>query len=534
MLLTTDGVVLGTTALSDLQPQEVLLEIARDLTSALGAEDRYARLLSAVCRVVPCDAACLLRLSGEVLSPLSARGLEPRALGLQYSRREHPRLDVILSSPAPVRFPPDSALEDPFDGLVAGHPHALEHVHDCLGVALKEGGEVVGALTFDAFAPGAFDGLRPEFLEMLAALAGAALRTSALLDALEQRAQHRERVALELQRGIEVASGGSLLGNSSALKALLRDIAMVANSGLTALITGETGVGKELVARQVHASSRRASEPLIYVNCAALPESIAESELFGHVAGAFTGAVRDRSGKFEVASGGTLFLDEIGELPPTIQPKLLRALQQGEVQRVGSDKVHRVDVRVIAATNRDLPAEVEKGRFRADLYHRLAAFPLRVPALRERREDISVLAQHFADVARRRLGKGPMRFSSTALAQLAAAAWPGNVRELENVVSRAALRASFGKEASEIITIQPAHLDLDLETRGSQAPARPELEVATPLRERVLAFQRRAVLEALERHGGWADAARELGMDRSNLFNLAKRLGIARARASGN
>jgi anaerobic nitric oxide reductase transcription regulator len=519
--------------LSKSQPHEVLLEIARDLTAALGAEDRYARLLNAVCRVVPCDAACLLRLDDEVLSPLSARGLEPRALGLQYSRKEHPRLDVILSSKAPVRFPPDSPLEDPFDGLVAGDPHALEHVHDCLGLALKEGGEVVGALTFDAFAPGAFDALAPEFLEMLAALAGAALRTSSLLDALEQRAEHRERVAVELQRGIEVASGGSLIGNSAALKALLRDIAMVANSGLATLIVGETGVGKELVARQVHASSKRASEPLIYVNCAALPESIAESELFGHVAGAFTGAVRDRSGKFEVANGGTLFLDEIGELPPTIQPKLLRALQQGEVQRVGSDRVHRVDVRVIAATNRDLAAEAEQGRFRADLFHRLAAFPLRVPPLRERREDIPLLAQHFADVARRRLGKGPMRLSASALEQLAAAEWPGNVRELENVVSRAALRASFGKDVRELVTIRPEHLDLVLDVRGSRPPASAAPEGGASLRERVLAFQRRAVLEALERHGGgWADAARELGMDRSNLFNLAKRLGVPRSRGT--
>ncbi len=465
-----------------------------------------------MCRVVPCDAACLLRLDDEVLAPLSARGLEPRALGREYSRREHPRLDVILSSPGPVRFPPDSPLADPFDGLVAGDPHALEQVHDCLGLALKEGGEVVGALTFDAFAPGAFDDLGQEFWRMLAALAGAALRTSALLDALEQRAEHRERVAIELQRGIEVASGGSLIGNSSALKALLRDIAMVANSELATLITGETGVGKELVARQVHASSKRASAPLIYVNCAALPESVAESELFGHVSGAFTGAVRDRSGKFEVANGGTLFLDEIGELPPTIQPKLLRVLQQGEVQRVGSDKVHRVDVRVIAATNRDLPSEVEKGRFRADLYHRLAAFPLRVPPLRERRDDVPLLAQHFADVARRRLGKGPMRLSASAIEELAAADWPGNVRELENVVSRAALRASFGKDARDLVTIRPEHLDLGREVRGSRPPPNSDAPGAAPLWERVLAFQRRAVLEAGGGGGGGgARASRRLG-----------------------
>ena len=178
------------------------------------------------------------------------------------------------------------------------------------------------------------------------------------------------------------------------------------------------------------------------MNCAALPESIAESELFGHVPGAFTGAARDRAGKFEVADGGTLFLDEVGELPLTLQPKLLRALQSGEIQRVGSDRVHRVDVRVVAATNRDLAREVERGRFRADLYHRLAVFPLRVPPLRERREDIPLLAAHFADAARRRLGLGPVRLSDAVRARLVAADWPGNVRELENVVSRAVLRAA--------------------------------------------------------------------------------------------
>jgi anaerobic nitric oxide reductase transcription regulator len=201
-----------------------------------------------------------------------------------------------------------------------------------------------------------------------------------------------------------------MVGASPALQRLLEETAMVAGSEMTVLITGETGVGKERVAQQLHELSRRREEALIHVNCAALPESIAESELFGHVAGAFTGAARDRAGKFEVADGGTLFLDEIGELPLTLQPKLLRALQSGEIQRVGSDRVHRVNVRVVAATNRDLQREVERGRFRADLYHRLAVFPLRVPPLRERREDVPLLAAHFADLARRGWGSGRCGF----------------------------------------------------------------------------------------------------------------------------
>ncbi|HWO14082.1 MAG TPA: sigma 54-interacting transcriptional regulator, partial [Polyangiaceae bacterium] len=287
------------------QPHAVLLEIARDLTRGLASVDRYARLLDAVCRAVACDAACLLMLEGDVLRPVSARGLVPRALGVTFARREHPRLDIILGSSTPVRFPHDSPLPDPFDDLVQGERGLSGRVHDCMGLSLAEGGEVVGALTLDAFGAGRFDGLSREFLELLAALAGAALRTSALIDALERRVQRGEQVARELTRGGDVARGGSLIGHSPALARLLRDIAMVAASDLPVLIVGETGVGKELVARHIHAASRRASEPLIHVNCAALPESVAESELFGHVAGAFTGATRDRAGKFELASGAT-------------------------------------------------------------------------------------------------------------------------------------------------------------------------------------------------------------------------------------
>lgn len=515
--------------LSNSQPLTVLLEIARDLTRGLAAQDRYARLLDAVCRAIDCDAACLLTRDGDVLQPVSARGLSPRALARSFSLADHPRLAIISKSAKPVRFPHDSSLPDPFDGLVdADNGLANAHVHDCLGMALTEGGEVVGALTLDAFRPGSFDGLSPEFLELLAALAGAALRTSALIEALERRAQRGERVAHELQRGIEASLGGSLVGQSPALARLLRDIDMVASSDLPVLITGETGVGKELVARRIHAASRRSREPLIHVNCAALPEAVAESELFGHVAGAFTGAVRDRAGKFEVASGATLFLDEIGELSLSVQPKLLRAVQHGELQRVGSDRTHKVDVRVLAATNRDLEREIDRDRFRADLFHRLAAFPLRVPPLRERREDIPELARHFAKAAERRLGKGPLSLADSALERLAAADWPGNVRELENVVSRAALRATFGRDPDEPVEIESRHLDLEARA-GSAPPSGVERIAALPLRERVAAFQRNAVVDALERHhGGWAEAARDLGMDRSNLYHLAQRLGISR------
>jgi anaerobic nitric oxide reductase transcription regulator len=509
-----------------------LLDIARDLTASLAAQDRYDRLLAAIRRVIPYDAACLLRLEGDDLVPVAGHGLVREALSHRYRRREHPRLDAILRSPDPVRFPPDSPLRDPFDGLLEDDPHALERIHACLGCALTEGGEVIGALTADALEPHAFDTFDASFLATLGALAGAALRTTALIEALERRAEQRGRVARELQRHA-IETSGEMVGTSPALQRLLQEIAVVAASDLTVLVTGETGVGKERVAHQVHDLSPRRDEALIHVNCAALPEAIAESELFGHVAGAFTGAVRDRAGKFEVAEGGTLFLDEVGELPLVLQPKLLRALQSGEIQRVGSDRVHRVDVRVVAATNRDLEREVARGRFRSDLYHRLAVFPLRVPALRERREDVPLLAAHFADAARRRLGLGPVRLADAVRERLGAAEWPGNVRELENVVSRAVLRASAGRERGAPVLVEPGHVDVEGVARAAPSPEEPGDAPASPpspvrpLAERVRDYQRRLVREAVERNGGsWAAAARELGMHRSNLHHLASRLGL--------
>lgn len=520
-------------------PLLALLDIARDLTASLAAEDRYERLLAAVRRVVPADAACLLRLEGNELIPLASHGLLAERMARRFDRREHPRLDIILRSTEPVRFPADSLLGDPFDGMITGHPDARSHIHACLGCALTDGDEVVGALTADALEPHAFDHLDRQLLATLGALAGAALRTTALIEALESRAEHRGQVARELLRSAAESSGGQMVGTSPALRRLFEEIGLVARSDLTVLITGETGVGKELVVHRIHEGSARRDEALIHVNCAALPESIAESELFGHIAGAFTGAHRDRAGKFEIAAGGTLFLDEIGELPLSLQPKLLRALQHGEVQRVGSDRPHRVDVRVIAATNRDLQQEIARGRFRADLYHRLAVFPLTVPPLRERREDIPLLASHFADVARRRLGLGRVRFAPEAQERLAAADWAGNVRELENVISRAVLRASAQGVTGAAVTVDTLHLDVgDASDRGrANEPAAagtiPTVDPSEPLRVRVDRFQKQQIQQAVERHSGsWAAAARELGLHRSNLHHLAQRLGLKPGRTT--
>ncbi len=509
---------------------DVLLEIAVDLTRGLSTDDRYQRLIDAWRRVVPFDAAALLRLENASLVPVAARGLKPEALARRYPLRENPRLQIICNSAAPVRFPEDSGLPDPFDGLLEADATALGHVHACLGCPLRLGDELVGALTADALAPAAFDGVDQRFLMAMAALAGAAMRTSGLIEALERSAARQGLIARDLMRDLQLRQGSQLLGISPAMERLRQEIDLVARSDFAVMITGETGVGKELVARALHASSARRDDPLIYVNCAALPESLAESELFGHVRGAFTGAVADRAGKFEVADRGTLLLDEIGELPLTVQPKLLRALQEGEIQRVGSDAPRQVDVRVLAATNRDIGAEVKSGRFRADLFHRLNVYPLQVPPLRQRPEDIAMLAGYFCDLARRRLGLGPVRLSPEAVEALRAYDWPGNVRELENVLSRVTLKAAAGIQRGDGVTIEVSALGAEF-AGGSSADHRPLVaeipRERRPLRQATVDFQRATIRRALaENDGNWAAAARDLGMHRSNLHHLAARLGL--------
>jgi anaerobic nitric oxide reductase transcription regulator len=339
-------------------------------------------------------------------------------------------------------------------------------------------------------------------------------------------------VARDLQTAAAQRSGTDIIGTGAAINKVRHEIDLVASTDFSVLILGETGVGKELVARAIHAASARRDEPLIYVNCAALPESLAEAELFGHVRGAFTGATRDRAGKFEVADGGTLFLDEVGELPRAVQTKLLRALQAGEIQRVGSDGSHRVDVRVLAATNRDLEQEVERGRFRRDLYHRLVVYPITVPPLRERREDIPLLAGYFLDRYRRRLGLGPLRLSERAREALKRSSWPGNIRELDHLLGRAVLRARGKGAPDRQVVVDVVHLDLTSVEPAPQGKADVDRERVLPvgstnLREAVDEYRRTVIREAVARtDGNWAAAARRLGLHRSNLHHLAGRLGL--------
>ena len=290
-------------------------------------------------------------------------------------------------------------------------------------------------------------------VSILAAQASIALSNAELYDESKRDLEHLRRTLEErrhlrgqfhaLQRDLSAATdAGHIIGASAALKKVLAAVEAVASADTTVVLLGETGTGKELLARALHERSRRANKPFLPLNCAAMPPTLLEAELFGHERGAFTDALVAKAGKFELADGGTLFLDEIGDLPRAAQPKLLRALQEGEIQRIGGCGTKKVDVRVIAATNKDLQALVDEGLFRADLYYRLAVFPITVPPLRERPEDIPALARHFVQHFASRFGRRAPDIDAEALRNLMEYQWPGNVRELQNVIERAVILAA--------------------------------------------------------------------------------------------
>jgi DNA-binding NtrC family response regulator len=340
-------------------------------------------------------------------------------------------------------------------------------------------------------------------------------------DADELMAVVRRAVSLHVR---ECAPGISrpfegLVGGSDALQRVLQEVDLVADTDATVLITGESGTGKELVARAIHERSPRRQGPLVKIDCAAISESLFESELFGHARGSFTGALHDRAGRFEAAQGGTVFLDEIGEVPLGMQSKLLRVIQEKEFERVGETRPRKVDVRIVAATNRELEGEVEAGKFRADLYYRLSVFPIRNPALRERLEDIPLLAEHFVQVAARRLRRPAPRLTEAAVRYLTARDWAGNVRELENVIERAVILAVDGQLRFDGA---PASVSL-------KAPAPPG-DLPLLSRAAVEKHQREVILAALERAGGRVSgsrgAAELLGMKPTTLFSRMTVLGL--------
>jgi DNA-binding NtrC family response regulator len=359
------------------------------------------------------------------------------------------------------------------------------------------------------------------------------LNTDALLIAVETalRLTRAEAEARDLRRA--AGATGELVGESPAIKKLVEQIGRAARSAASVLVTGERGTGKELVARAIHTMSPRAKGPLEKLNCAALPSELIESELFGHEAGAFTGATKQRRGKFERASGGTLFLDEVGDMPLPMQAKLLRVLQEREIERVGGSETLTVDVRVVAATNRDLVAACESAAFRPDLYDRLNVLPLAIPPLRARREDVPVLARHFLELAAASNDRRDMRLEDGAIAVLASYSWPGNVRELKNVIERLVIltpddvaprneRTAGANEtvirADDVRTCLPG---------GSAAKTAGLYRPGIPFRVLVEEAERVIIQESLAHHGGqMAATARALDLERSHLYKKARALGL--------
>jgi formate hydrogenlyase transcriptional activator len=308
----------------------------------------------------------------------------------------------------------------------------------------------------------------------------------------------------------------AIIGNSRALKSVLVEVKRVAPTNSTVLILGETGTGKELIARTIHHVSSRSSCPFVKLNCSAIPFDLLESELFGHEKGAFTGAVAQKIGRFEMANKGTLFLDEIGDIPLALQPKLLRVLQEREFERLGSGRTHRVDVRLVAATHRDLVEMVRLGEFRSDLYYRLNVFPVLLPPLRERREDIAQLVSHFVEVFARCAGKQITHIPKETLQALISYSWPGNVRELQNLIERAVIRSDNGVLSNPLPASQENSIHVT--------------DAASTLDDSQRAVISQALRAAGGMIGGPRGAAARLGLKRTSLISKMKRLGIYRPR----
>lgn len=453
---------------------DVLANIAIELQRGIGHQDRFQRLITTLRQVLECDASALLRYDSRQFIPLAIDGLAKDVLGRRFALEGHPRLEAIARAGDVVRFPADSELPDPYDGLIPGQ-ESLK-VHACVGLPLFAGQNLIGALTLDGMQPDQFNVFSDEELRLIAALAAGALSNALLIEQLESQNMLPGDAA-----PFEAVKQTQMIGLSPGMTQLKKEIEIVAASDLNVLISGETGTGKELVAKAIHEASPRAVNPLVYLNCAALPESVAESELFGHVKGAFTGAISNRSGKFEMADNGTLFLDEIGELSLALQAKLLRVLQYGDIQRVGDDRSLRVDVRVLAG--------------------------------------------YFCEQCRLRLGLSRVVLSAGARNLLQHYRFPGNVRELEHAIHRAVVLSRATRNGDEVI-LEAQHF------------AFPEVTLPTPevaavpvvkqnLREATEAFQRETIRQALaQNHHNWAACARMLETDVANLHRLAKRLGM--------
>ena len=491
---------------------------------ALSPERTLEIVLESIAELVDYELAVVLDLVGPGrLEVRKARGplANERLSSFSISLGRRPDLAEVLEGGVPRLFDRRGESEDTYAEILE-----LPAGHSCLAAPLLLEGKPVGLLTLDHRRCGVFSPGIVRFIGAISTLVAVALEQSAESAGLRAEAA---RLAAERNRLLERDADAfrRLLGDSPVWTAVLDSIRLVAAAEAFVLLLGETGTGKEEAARAIHRLSPRAEGLFVALNCSALPSALAESELFGHERGSFTGAQALRRGRFQLASGGTLFLDEAGDLPLDLQPKLLRALQEGSFERVGGERPVRVDVRVVTATHVDLAAAVRAGRFREDLYYRLAVFPISLPPLRERGEDVVLLAERFLGELRARPGWEGLRLSRAALGALRARPWPGNVRELKNAVERAAILARGGVvDAEDLVASGP----------DPAAPApfhAPRLAAGASLDEELAAAERARIETALARSRGRlygpGGAAELLGLKPSTLQGRMKRLGIERS-----
>ncbi|MCY1058407.1 sigma 54-interacting transcriptional regulator [Nannocystis sp. SCPEA4] len=497
----------------------------------MDTDDLLRRGLDWVARIAPYDLAAVFTLDEDSrLVVRAARGhLASQVRGHRIDLANFPTLREALETRRARAFTEDDHRHgdgDPFDGVLDLSPG-----HACMVVPLHAAGRSLGLLTLDRAHCESYPQAVVDQVETYGQILGLALDNSERRVALEHlRAEELERA----RESDEVAAGYGVLERSvsPAVRAVAARARQVAPTDTPVLILGETGTGKERLARALHLWSARADRPFVAVNCAAIPASLLESELFGHTRGAFTGATRDRLGRFQLASGGTLLLDEIGELPIELQAKLLRVVQEGVVEPVGSDKSVKVDVRLLAATHVDLEKAIATGRLREDLYYRLAVFPLRLPPLRQRLEDLPLLCAAMLAEQSQRTGRRGMRVSDAGLARLRAHAWPGNLRELSNALERATIVTSgeiLGPEAFELgdMPAETGPIDHAPKTSPSEAPLHHDGRIATL--EEVSALQiQRVLTHTRGRIYGPGGAAELLGVPPSTLQSRMKKLGVAR------
>jgi Nif-specific regulatory protein len=479
----------------------LLFEISQLLDRSLDLEEVFLPVLEAMARhmgMVRGTLALLNRRTGQIQIG-AGFGLSPQQRERGRYRLGEGVIGKVVETGEPAVVPRIS--EEPLFLDRTGARQGLDRKDiSFICVPIKLESEVIGALSADRlFAEGVSFEEDVRLLSIIGSMISRAVR-------LRQQAQEeRERLLAEKARLQEELQErfrpANIIGRSKAMQAVYDLLAQVAKSETTVLLRGESGTGKELVAHAIHYSSPRAGKPFVKVNCAALPETIIESELFGHERGAFTGAIAQRKGRFELADGGTLFLDEVGDLSPATQIRLLRVLQEREFERVGGTETIRVNVRLIAATNQDLEALIERGQFRQDLYYRLNVFPIHVPPLRERRTDITLLADHFVEKYNKIHGKNVRRISTPAINMLMSYHWPGNVRELENCIERAVL-------LTQDDVIHGHHLPPTLQTAEATGT-----QPQGPLDAALEALEKEMILDALKSaRGNMAKAARFLGI----------------------